>query len=518
MVWPNGSPIAPSARRSKRRRTAIIRHVASQPSSSSEGYNTDGHDSDFDPESKPADTLYSEDFATSTPPTLRKPRKSVQKTPRAKGPVVSQLKPTNPDLRTSFDVKEITILQSKLLEWYVDNYRRLPWRPSPRYRKDGLPPDLIPTPKSPSSAGAPYAIWISEVMSQQTRIQVVVEYYNRWMREFPTVHDLANASLDRVNELWAGLGYYRRARFLHEGAKQIVEKYGGNLPPDAASLQKLKGIGRYTAGAISSIAFGHAEPVVDGNVERVLSRLLPALTEGQRTSRELLTNYWSVASSCVNGVKTPGDFNQSMMELGATICKPKNPECGLCPLQSICGAYKAATELAVEEPSQYVTRYPIKDPRKQTKVREETVIVLVVCATIGGVPKFLILQRPKEGLLANLWEAPNKVVTSSKPKEKVSVLDELLDIPRDLVGVKDCIRREKCVDVRNVIHVFSHIRQTLEVCLLQLPDGLILHAEHGTTSKAIPFRWLSSADMNDSAISTQMRKVFAAATNRLDDC
>jgi len=193
--------------------------------------------------------------------------------------------------------------------WYRKNHRDLPWR----------------------RTHDPYAVWISEVMLQQTRVETVVPYYERFLAAMPNVHVLAAAPLDRVLELWSGLGYYRRARLLHRGASELAERHGGQLPRDAKALASIAGIGRYTAGAIASIAHGLEEPIVDGNVARVLSRLYALVDHPKRTKRKL----WLHAETLVRG-EDPGALNQALMELGATVCTPKNPSCGSCPVERQC--------------------------------------------------------------------------------------------------------------------------------------------------------------------------------------
>ena len=192
-----------------------------------------------------------------------------------------------------------------LLTWFDKNKRDLPWR----------------------QTCDPYRVWVSEIMLQQTRVAAVIEYYDRFLKRFPTVQKLAAARMDSVLAAWSGLGYYRRARSLHAAAKQIVYEHNGHWPSSAEKWRQLPGIGRYTAAAIASIAFNEPVAVVDGNVERVLSRVI-----GQTLSRE---QSWSVAEALLWSAR-PGDFNQAMMELGATVCLPRKPNCLLCPVRPLC--------------------------------------------------------------------------------------------------------------------------------------------------------------------------------------
>ncbi|HTQ78805.1 MAG TPA: A/G-specific adenine glycosylase [Thermoanaerobaculia bacterium] len=252
-----------------------------------------------------------------------------------------------------------------LLSWFDRHRRDLPWR----------------------RTADPYAIWLSEVMLQQTRVETVLPYYARFLLQFPTLEALAGAEIDEVLALWSGLGYYRRARQLHAAARQVVAS-GAGFPRTLAGLRALPGVGDYTAAAVGSIAFGIAEPVLDGNVERVLSRLL-ALAEDprQRSGRErLLTRGRELLDP-----GRPGDSNQAMMELGATLCLPKNPRCLLCPLSAGCRA-AAAGEAEL---------YPL--PRK----RREAVRVRQVVAVVESPRGILLFKRPEGStLLAGTWELP----------------------------------------------------------------------------------------------------------------
>jgi A/G-specific adenine glycosylase len=198
-----------------------------------------------------------------------------------------------------------TLFRKALLNWYQQQRRDLPWR---RDRD-------------------PYHVWLSEIMLQQTRVAAVIAHYERFLQRFPTVRKLAAAREPSVLAAWSGLGYYRRARMMHVGAKKIVKDYGGSFPPNAESLREIPGIGRYTAAAIASIAFGEPVAVVDGNVERVLQRLA-----GQVLQKE---EQWAQAQDLLDA-EYPGDFNQAVMELGATVCTPRQPKCMFCPVAEFC--------------------------------------------------------------------------------------------------------------------------------------------------------------------------------------
>jgi A/G-specific adenine glycosylase len=220
---------------------------------------------------------------------------------------------------------------SRILRWYAKSARSLPWRGS----------------------SEPYRIWISEVMLQQTRVEAVIPYFERWMRELPTLQDLAHASERHVLRLWEGLGYYSRARNLQKSASMVQREFGGRLPSRTSELRKLPGIGRYTAGAISSMAFGLHEPALDGNIRRVLARVFNVTQPADSAAgRRLL---WSLAAAQLPKSKA-GDYNQALMDLGALICLPKEPRCLQCPVRKMCRAYGRGIQ----------DQLPVLKPRKPT--------------------------------------------------------------------------------------------------------------------------------------------------------
>jgi A/G-specific adenine glycosylase len=255
-------------------------------------------------------------------------------------------------------------LRRALLAWYRRTARDLPWRKT----RD------------------PYRIWLSEILLQQTRVQTVVPYYERFLAAFPTVRALAAVALDRVLKLWEGLGYYTRARNLHRAA-QTIASVGGRFPRTAAEWQCLPGIGPYTAGAIASMAAGEAVAAVDGNVQRVLARIfgIRACVDTSATQAEL----WRLAEKLLPR-KSPGDFNQALMELGARVCRPRGPLCGECPIRARCAAYAGGmqAELPVRRPKRPVPR------------------VEAVAALVQRRGRYLIIQRPPTGLLAGLYTLP----------------------------------------------------------------------------------------------------------------
>ena len=261
--------------------------------------------------------------------------------------------------------KNATAFQAALLDWYRRNARRLPWR---------LTSD-------------PYKIWVSEIMLQQTQAAAVIPYYERWLKRFPAVEPLAKAPLSEVLKLWAGLGYYRRARMLHKAAGIVFKNYAGQIPKSAGELLKLPGIGRYTAGAVASIAFGERAPVLDGNVIRILTRLEAVgsdIGEG-KTIQKL----WKLAGSLVPA-EEPGDFNQAMMELGATVCLPENPKCDACPVSDFCRAR------ALRRPGDF----PVKGKKETTEALRTAALIYRKSG------KVMIRRQPEEARWGGLWMFP----------------------------------------------------------------------------------------------------------------
>lgn len=250
-----------------------------------------------------------------------------------------------------------------LLKWYELNKRPLPWRKN----------------------HDPYRIWISEIMLQQTQVNTVIPYFERFIETFPTVEALAMASSESVLKVWEGLGYYSRARNLHETAKIIVTKFNGEFPKSYDELLKLKGVGTYTAGAISSIAFNQAHPAVDGNIMRVMSRVMKIYDD---LANPKTKTKFEIMMKDVIPVDHPREFNQALMELGALICRPKGQKCYQCPVRNHCQAYQEGVE-------EY---YPVKTPKAaQRKITYHTALV-----NING--RYLMRKRPDVGLLANMWE------------------------------------------------------------------------------------------------------------------
>ncbi|XP_056234938.1 adenine DNA glycosylase [Seriola aureovittata] len=413
------------------------------------------------------------------------------------------------------DPADVLQLRSQLLNWYDKEKRELPWRTLAMTE-----PDLnIRT----------YAVWVSEIMLQQTQVATVKDYYNKWMKRWPTVQDLASATLEEVNQMWAGLGYYSRGKRLHEGAQKVVTELKGQMPQTVDSLLKqLPGVGRYTAAAIGSIALGQVTGAVDGNVIRVLCRLRAIGAES--TSPAVTEALWGLANTLVDPEK-PGDFNQAMMELGARVCTPKAPVCNRCPVQSHCRSYrkvhvkqeqnskklllklerKTSSLPDIEDcvssgtcplcPSDPwddelgVQNFPRKPAKKPPRV-ERTLTCVVIRPGEEGEDEYLLTQRPNKGLLAGLWEFPCLLLEeeNSEMKQKralCAVISRILGTP---------LTESLCKYVGEVVHIFSHIHQTYVVHSVRLKDG-------DTQTQTENAQWLSRSALHEAAVSTGLKKI-----------
>lgn len=343
--------------------------------------------------------------------------------------------------------------QHALLSWYDAHRRDLPWRRD----QD------------------PYRIWVSEVMLQQTRVEAVIPYYERFIARFPDAASLAAASEDDVLSYWAGLGYYRRARLLHDGVREVVRSYGGAVPADPAALSRLPGIGPYTAGAILSIAYGQPVPAVDGNVMRVLSRLCRVRADVRLPASR--RRFEKVAAALVPDDRA-GDFNQALMELGALICIPGRPRCEACPVQSFCAAYAAGEQAELPVRS--------RPPRPQEQE--------VACALLAHDGRLLIERRPDEGLLASLWQFPT---VELKPGETAAEA-----VVRYLHDVHGCQAAADGESVRHT-HVFTHRRWLLEgigCSLLSMPAGSVEGPES---------RWATPAELERLPLAGPHKRIWA---------
>ncbi len=329
------------------------------------------------------------------------------------------------------------------MDWYDAHKRDLPWRTeSPR---------------------DPYKVWVSEIMLQQTRVEAVKAYYTNWMEHFPDIPTLAAAEEEDVVRKWQGLGYYSRARNLHTAAREVMENYGGRVPETREEIRKLKGIGDYTAGAILSMAYGKQETAVDGNVLRVFARIYNI--EENILSVKVKKGITELVKARQDAER-PGDFNEALMDLGATVCIPGQPRCEACPLSGVCGAKAAGKEAVI----------PLRVTKKE--VPTEPVTVFVVKAG----EFFLLHRRPAKGLLAGMWEFPNCVGEGEQGKEVLS--GELAAL-----GVRV---EEVSGPVQQIRHVFSHKVWQMTVYKVSADK------DAGTDSR-LPsgWHWAKSGDLAD---------------------
>lgn len=310
----------------------------------------------------------------------------------------------------------VSKIQTELLDWYAHHQRDLPWR------KDQ----------------DPYKIWVSEIMLQQTRVVTVIPYFNRFIERFPTIKDLANASDDDVVKMWEGLGYYSRVRNLHSAVKEVIVNYGGKVPDTVEEISKLKGIGPYTTGAILSIAYQKKVPAVDGNVMRVYSRIFALYddiaTPATRKKMEAI-------GEIVIPEHAPGDFNQALMELGATICTPTSPQCLFCPISSVCQAYEQG----------------LQDELPQKKKAKPPTPVKVRFAWIESGDSVYIVKRPDEGLLAGMWSLPTFEGTFQQSEDAIG----------EFLHFRGWIVQSRKMEAK-LDHVFSHRHWQVEVERIQL--------------------------------------------------
>jgi A/G-specific adenine glycosylase len=349
--------------------------------------------------------------------------------------------------------------QTDLLAWYDQHAAALPWREN----HDA------------------YRVWLSEIMLQQTQVETVIPYFARFLTAFPTVHDLARAPLDSVLKRWEGLGYYSRARNLHQAAQKVSQDFAGQFPQTVEGLLLLPGIGRYTAGAISSIAFGQPAPLLDGNVIRVFARLTDL--EADVTQPAVKESLWKLAEQWLDRTR-PGDYNQSLMELGRVICKPRAPLCGDCPVRQHCKAFANGTQ----------NIRPVK--KRKAAVPHYEVAAGMVWNDAGQV---LIAQRPLEGLLGGLWEFPGG------KQESGETLPECLQ--REL-------REELAIEVdvgdlfTIVQHGFTHFKITLHAFTCQYRSG---------EPQAIGVRdwaWVTPAELDRYSFGKADREVIRALADR----
>ncbi len=372
-----------------------------------------------------------------------------------------------------------------LLGWFSANARDLPWR----HTRD------------------PYAIWVSEIMLQQTQVKTVIPYWERWMRELPTIEAVAKARSEKVHKLWEGLGYYTRARNLQMAAKQIMETHGGKFPHNFDNVLALPGIGRYTAGAICSIAFNQPTPILDGNVIRVLTRVF-GIGDNPR-EKQTNARLWQMAEELVSHAKTQRTprlktfvsfaplreekscsfLNQSLMELGALVCTPRNPQCQICPLIKLCVAFREGR----------VGELPNLGKSEAATARR------FVAFVVDRNGLFLVRQRPAGVVNAHLWEFPNAESGDTKPDVK--------KIFKSIFGVEPPEVHLLCT----VKHSITRYRITLEAFRVHLGARSSTTPKHFGTRSARPSEigvWLPPAKLDSLAFASAHRKVLGALITR----
>lgn len=349
-------------------------------------------------------------------------------------------------------------IRRRLMRWYDRNRRDLPWR-----RREG---DL-------------YAQWVAEIMLQQTRVETVRRYYDRFLKRFPSVQTLARARRESVLKHWEGLGYYRRAINLHEGAKRVAKR--GRLPQSFDELRELPGIGDYTAGAIASIALGESKPAADGNVARIFARLFAIEVDvtrgaGRREVERL--------AGALVPQKRPGDFNQALMDLGSLVCTPASPNCGVCPFRPLCeGARRGiAHEL----------------PRRSGAKRAVPEVTIATIAIRAG-NRVLMQRRDEGGLWSGLWELPNAELSSG-----TEASGALADLCAKLAGRA----RGEPLEVAEARHVLTHRRVRFRI--------FAIDAARGPRSNSRVRRWVTAAELEKLSVSTAQRKVLAALERALE--
>ncbi|MBC2327717.1 A/G-specific adenine glycosylase [Listeria booriae] len=312
--------------------------------------------------------------------------------------------------------EKVIAFRKSLIDWYETNKRVLPWRENTEA----------------------YRIWVSEIMLQQTKVDTVMPYFDRFMEWFPTMKDFADAPEERILKAWEGLGYYSRVRNLQAAMKTVVYEMNGIVPNDLEGILALKGVGPYTAGAVLSIAYEKAEPAVDGNVMRVISRVLEI---DEDIMKQKTRKTFEKALYTLIDPDKPGEFNQGLMEIGALVCTPKKPMCLICPLQSFCEAHQKGEE----------EKYPVKI--KKTKVKKVFLSSVIVKQ---GEEQFIIEQRPDTGLLANLWQFPTVAKTDNQEALKLAFLQEY--------GIELELEPEPITHVK---HIFSHLVWEVDVFVAQ---------------------------------------------------
>jgi A/G-specific adenine glycosylase len=350
-------------------------------------------------------------------------------------------------------------IANRILKWFAAHKRDLPWREEPR---------------------DPYHVWLSEVMLQQTQVATVIPYYERWLQRLPKLKDLANAPLDDVLKLWEGLGYYARARNFHTAAQVVMRDYSGQIPHTVDELMKLPGIGRYTAGAIASLAFNQYAPALDGNVKRVLSRVFALTTDDA---------LWQLAESLLPKDRV-GEFNEALMDLGATICMPRAPDCPRCPVRTLCRAYASGNPEA----------YPAKASKKATPHRHIGTAIVVDPAG-----RILMEQRPRDGLLGGLWQFIStefeRDLDGATPKEYAPQLRRML---LDKARLRVRIGADHFVG--QVKHTFTHFRMTRYVFVAYTSRASANDTHKFSNGRRL--RWLTRDEISRLALTRSDHKIL----------
>jgi A/G-specific adenine glycosylase len=361
------------------------------------------------------------------------------------------------------DIK-IAKFQHDLISWFEAEQRELPWRKN----KD------------------PYRVWVSEIMLQQTRVDTVIPYFNRFMDWFPTLDDFAEADEERILKAWEGLGYYSRVRNLHSAVKEVQSTYGGTVPDTPENIAKLKGVGPYTAGAILSIAYGKPEPAVDGNVMRVLSRILVIRED---IAKPKTRKIFEAAVRELIDHQNPSAFNQALMELGALICTPGTPSCLLCPVRDHCQAFQEGVQ----------SELPVKNQKKKSRT-----VMLVAAIIKNEKEEYLIHKRANTGLLANLWEFPNFEIQSTILQKRDYFSNEFKETYGGNVIVENFITR--------IDHVFSHLVWNVDTF-----SGTVTENIDETKMAEYHLKWVSEAEMSNYAFPVSHQNMLAAYQNSIEN-
>lgn len=346
--------------------------------------------------------------------------------------------------------QDIAKFHQRLLSWFHDNQRPLPWR----HTRD------------------PFPIWVSEVMLQQTQVQTVIPYYLRFMDRFPTVSALAASHTQMVLKLWEGLGYYSRARHLHRACRVLVESTGGRIPENVNDFRKLPGVGPYIANAVMSMAFGHPLAVVDGNVKRVLARIH---LKHWPVNHQSTHSAYQAAADDLLAPGDPGNYNQAIMELGALICRPRSPRCRDCPVSDNCLAFKEKVTATV----------PIRIKRKPVPE------IPMMTAVIWRRKRLLLIQRPDHGLLGGLWEFPGGALDGPSDAEAVKrrLIQDISGLAVRVLGFLGTVR-----------HAYTHFRVRTEIVVCSAPKGKV-RPKSGTS-----FRWLPMESADELPLPKSSRK------------